>query len=241
MAHLAQDVMEFSSERVAKAIERMGDVLGALLGVDKAPDPVKQLLERVGSVVGNLAQALGALLAGGDAPGPDGGLLERVGTVAATIARGLGDALGALLGGGDAPYPVADLAAQPLAALHGWAERSSEALERAGAAASNVARTTGGSLGADGAPRQTNKPVPAPVAPLPVAPIPVAPVAPGGPAGSASSFLSASGSPADHLQLPLAVLAAFSIALLQGGKYVYHRREPLRPHSALRLAIEHPG
>jgi hypothetical protein len=232
--------MEFTSEHVAKAVESIGEALGALLGADGAGKPVKELLEQVGAVVADIAQALGALLGGGGSPGPDGGLLEQVGAVAATLARGLGEALGALLGGGDL---VGDLAAQPLAALHGWTERTSELLEWAGAAASNVAQATSGSLGADadGAPRQTDKPLPAPVVPLPVAPLPVAPVAPGGPAGNVSSFLSASGSPADPLQLPLAVLVAFSIALLQGGKYVCHRREPLRPHSALRLAVERPG
>jgi hypothetical protein len=232
--------MEFSSKHVAKAVERIAEALGALLGAEGKGKPVEELLDRVGGVVADVAQALGALLGG--APGPDGGLLERVGAAAASIARGLGEALGALfLGGGEAPYPAGDLAAQPLAALQGLAERTGVLLERASSAAENLARATTG-----GAPHQTDKRVPAPVAPLPVAPIPVAPslpapVAPGGAAGSASSFISASGSPADHLQLPLAILAAFSIALLQGGKYVYHRREPLRPHSALRLAIEHPG
>jgi len=41
--------------------------------------------------------------------------------------------------------------------------------------------------------------------------------------------------------LPFAVLALFSVALLQGGKLVGRQRESLRLISALRPAVERPG
>jgi hypothetical protein len=67
VARLAQDLMEFSSERVADVVERVGDMLGGLLSVEDTPKQVKELLERADAAVANLAQATGgALSAGGE-------------------------------------------------------------------------------------------------------------------------------------------------------------------------------
>jgi hypothetical protein len=55
-----------------------------------------------------------------------------------------------------------------------------------------------------------------------------------------SSFFGASGSSTAAAQM-LFVLAALLTVLLQGGTLTWHRREPHRPHSALRLAVERPG
>ena len=56
-----------------------------------------------------------------------------------------------------------------------------------------------------------------------------------------SGFLSGvSGSPASA-PVQLAVLFAFLSAVFWSGKLSWHRREPLKPSSALRLAIERPG
>ncbi len=54
--------MEFSSERGADVVERVGDMQGALPGVEDTPKQVKQLLERAGAAVTNLAQAIGGTL-----------------------------------------------------------------------------------------------------------------------------------------------------------------------------------
>jgi hypothetical protein len=213
VAHVVQDVMEFSSKQVANAVERIGEMLGALLGADKQGKPVKELLEQVGAVVANLA-------------------------------RGLGNALGWMLaGGGDVPYPVSGPVAQTLLAFYGLPDRGYELLDRAGAAVADLAQTTGGALGAGGSQHQTHKPFapPVPVAPVPVAPSLPVPVAPGGPAPASSSFLGASTTSADTLQLPFAMLVLFSIALLQGGRLSWLRRESHGPPTALVLAIERPG
>ena len=56
-----------------------------------------------------------------------------------------------------------------------------------------------------------------------------------------SGFLSGVlGSPASA-PVQLAVLFAFLSAVFWSGKLSWHRREPLKPSSALRLAIERPG
>jgi len=199
--------------------------------------------KRVADVVERVTEMLGMLLSGEDAPKQAKNLVERVGSVVANLAQ----ALGALLqGGDDAPYPFSDSMTQPLLALYRLPEWTSELLERAGAAAANVvAQSSGGSVGAGGAPHQTHKSsFPAPVAPPPVAPLPVAPqlpipVAPGG--YSPSSLLLGSGSGADAFQLPFAVLVLLSVALLKGGRLSWLRRESHGPPAALALAIERPG
>jgi hypothetical protein len=257
VAQLAQDLMEASSERVADVVERMTDVvkrvsdaLGALLDADGASKPVKELLEDVGNVVANIAQALddalGALLGGHGIPGSDDKLFEQVGNVVANIAQALDDALGALLpGGSDAPDPASNLLAPPRA-FYGLPERATKWFEQAGTEMTNLARAPGGVLRADAGHNQIDKPSapppPAPpVSPPPGVPPPPVPVAPGGPAPASSSYFGASGSSADTLELPFAILVLLSGALLQGGKRVCQRREPLRPHSALRLVGERPG
>ena len=73
--------------------------------------------------------------------------------------------------------------------------------------------------------------------PVPASPTPV-PVGSSTAGGALSSVLGSSGSASGLL---LAVLILFSSALFQGGKLSWHRREPLKPRSALRLAIERPG
>jgi hypothetical protein len=248
VAQLAKDVMEASSERVADVVERVADVvkqvrdvLGTLLDADGASNPVKELLERIGTVVANITQALGSLLGGHGATGPDDELLERVGAVVANTAQALGDALGALLpGGGYAPDPASTPVAPPLA-FYGLPERGPELFEQAGTAVANLAQETGGALGAGGSPHPTDKSFAPPVAPPSDAPSLPVPIAPGGPTPASSSYFGASGSSANALQLPFAILVLFSVSLLQGGKLVRQRREPLRPHSVLQLAAERPG
>jgi hypothetical protein len=158
----------------------------------------------------------------------------------------MGDALGTFVGRGDAPYPASNPMAQPIAqpllAFYGLPERTTELLERAGAAVTNLAQAMGGSLSAGGAPHQAHKSFPAPVAPvapLPVAPSLPTPAAPGG--YSSSSLLVGSGSSADAFQLLFAVLVVFSVALLQGGRLSWLRRVSHGPPTAFLLAIERPG
>ncbi len=63
----------------------------------------------------------------------------------------------------------------------------------------------------------------------------------GGRSSIESGFLSSvSGSPASA-PVQLAVLFVFLSAVFWSGKLSWHRREPLKPSSALRLAIERPG
>jgi hypothetical protein len=242
VAHVVQDVVEFSSKHVAMAVEKIGEVLGALLGADKQAKPVKELLEQVGAMVADLAQALGTLLGGEGSPGPGGELVEQVGAVVANLARGLGNALGWLLaGGGDVPYPASGPVAQPLLAFYGLPDRGYEVLGRAGSAVADLAQAKSRALGAGGSQHQTHKPFAPPVAPVPVAPSLPVPVAPGGPAPASSSFFGASASSADTLLLPFAMLLLFSVALLQGGRLSWLRRESHGPPTAFVLAIERPG
>jgi hypothetical protein len=59
--------------------------------------------------------------------------------------------------------------------------------------------------------------------------------------GYSTSFLGASGSAPDVFLLLFAVLAVFSVALLQGGRLSWLRRESHGPPTAVVLAIERPG
>jgi hypothetical protein len=78
----------------------------------------------------------------------------------------------------------------------------------------------------------TSIPMPKPTAPTPV---------PVGESSPAAGFLSSgSGSYGSAPVLLIAVLALFSIALLQ-GKLSWLRREPLTPRAGPHLAIERPG
>ena len=228
-------VVEKAANAIDGVIEKAADavkaVIAALLGTDGATKPVKDLIERIGDVAANLAQSLSALLGGGGAPGPADNAIERIGGAVANLAQTLAGALGTLLGGGDAPELINALVAQQLAPY--WHSEQIDGLaERVGDASGNLARPTEGTPG--GSPHPAHNPFTPPPAPVPIVP--------GGSAlASYSPSLSASGSSTDYFQLLFFVLAPFSVALLQGGKPSWHRREPLRPHSALRLAVERPG
>jgi hypothetical protein len=248
VARLAHDLIEASSERVADVVKRVRDALGALLGAGGAPKPLKELLERVGAAVADVAQALDALLGTRGPPGSDGQLLERVGAVVAGLAQTLGETLGALLpGASDAPRPAGYPAVLPLA-FYGLPERATELLERTvGTAMAEAAQATEGALRAGGgSAHPADNPVSTPASPLPEAPLPETPslpvpIAPSGAAPASASYFGASGSSSYASQLPFAILALLSVALLQGGKRVCLQREPLRPRSALQPAAERPG
>jgi hypothetical protein len=259
VAGFVEDMLDKAGELTSGLAQAVSGALGALLGggADGAPKPVKEMIEQVANVVGNLTQALGELLGGGDGhSAPAGQLVERV----ANVMGNLTQALGALLvGGADrAPEPatnnpLAQPLAQPLPFLY---ERTTELFRGSGELVGQMAQAADEALGGGGLTNQLQQqakasgepvaPSDEPVAP-PAAPIPaVPPLAPGGggsaPVGYSSSFLSASGSSAsDAFQLLFAILVVFSVALLQGGKLSWLRREPLRPSSALRLAVERPG
>jgi hypothetical protein len=199
----------------------------------------------------NLAQDLGALLGGGDGgPAPAGQLVEQVANVMGNLAQALGELL---VGGADrAPEPatnnpLAQPLAQPLPFLY---ERTTELFRGGGELVGQMAQAADEALsgGGGGLANQlhqqqhaSGEPVAPPVASIPAVP----PLAPGG-GGSApvgySSFLGASGSSASvAFQLLFAILVVFSVALLQGGKLSWQRREAHGPPSAPILAIERPG
>jgi hypothetical protein len=239
-AKLADDVVEEVTDMV-KAL------LGGAADEGAASKAVKEFIERVGNLVS-------ALLGGNGASGPAEGRAEGVANVVGDVARALGGALGGLLGGGSGiPAPETDyyhhLAAQPLAAFYqDYEQATAELIEWSAAAAGELTRAASGALSgggvapnqeAGGAPAAPPAPAaPAPAAPLP--PVPVAPpVAPGG--YSSSSVVVGSGSAGEAFQLLFAILVVFSVALLQGGRLSWLRREAHGPPSALALAIERPG
>jgi hypothetical protein len=200
-------------------------------------------------VVADVAQALNTLLGARGPPGPDGKLLEQVGAVVADVAQAMSEALGTLLPpSGSEPTGLATYGVVLPLAVYGLPERTTELLEQTvGTTMPRVAQATEDALRAGGSPHPTHKPVASPAAPLlPEAPLPETPSlpvpsAPSGPAPASSSYFGTSMSSANALQLPFAILVVFSVALLQGGKLVCERREPLRPHSALQLVAERPG
>jgi hypothetical protein len=237
-------------------VEEVTDMVKALLGgaADEgaASKAVKEFIERVGGL-------MSALLGGNGASGLAEGLGKGVANVVGDVARALGGAFGGLLGGGSGiPAPVTDyyhhLAAQPLAAFYqDYEQATAELIEWSAAAAGELTREASGALSGGGgvAPNQEagGAPPAAPAAPVPAAPpapaaplppVPVAPpVAPGG--YSSSSVVVGSGSAGDAFQLLFAILVVFSVALLQGGRLSWLRREAHGPPSALALAIERPG
>jgi hypothetical protein len=253
VARLAHDFVEASSEQMANAMERVADVvkrvrdaLGALLGADGAPKPVQEMLERAGTVVADVAKALSMLLGARGPPGSDGQQLEEVSAAVAGLVQTLGEALGLLLPGrSDAPGPASNSVVLTRAS-YGLPERSIELLEHTvGTAMTKLAQATERALRAGGHAPAADNPVSPPTSPLPEAPQPETPslpvpIAPSGAVSASASLLGASGSSGD-LQLPFVILVLFSVALLQGGKFVCQQLEPLRPHSALRLAAERPG
>jgi hypothetical protein len=244
------DLLKTYSERVAHLISQAQDVasslthasasvLGALIGphADGVTNLAEALTERaadvLGGLVGALSDALGGLLGGHGNHHPASRLIETVADVASRLVRALGHALGALLGGGAAPAPASNHMTQPLG-FSSYSERVTEFIER------TTDAVGGALLGSGEAPHQlANKPGTPPLSPPPAVPSPSG--APGAPApASYSSFIGASGSSADAFPPLFAILLLFSMALLQGDKLLY-RREPLRPRSALRLAVERPG
>ncbi len=238
VAQMIADLVGFCSEKLADVVEKaahvVGDVIVALLGIDGAPKPVGELIEQIDDVVADLTQALGALLGGDGTPGPADNVIELIGGVVANLGQTLSGTLEALLGGGDAPGPSSTPTVQPFAS-YWYPEQIAGLTEGVGGAAGNLAQAVGRALGGGGSPTPTHKPFTPPVAP------PV-PVVPSGPAlASFSPFLSAAGSTAGASQQLFFVLVPFSVALLQGGKLLWHRRESLGPYSALLLAIERPG
>lgn len=242
------------ASRVGSAPTSIADDLAA--AAESFSEGVADIVERAGELASALAQAvteaLGALLGGGDGgPAPAGQLVEQVASVVGNLVQALGALL--VLGGGEPPAPATDNPlAQPVALLY---ERTAELFRGGGelvgqmAQAAHEALSGGGGLAnhqqqakASGKPvAPSDEPVAPPVAPIPAVP----PLAPGGgsaPVGYYSSFLGASGSSAsDAFQLLFAILVVFSVALLQGGRLSWLRRESHGPPAAVVLAIERPG
>jgi len=124
--------------------------------------------------------------------------------------------------------------------LDSYSEAVADLAERTTDVVGGIAHTMGkllGGLFGGGADGPVDDPsVPANI-PVPASPIPV-PVD-GSFAGGPHS--SVSGSPGGGSVLLAAVLILFLSAVFRGGKLSWYRREPLEPHSALRLALERPG
>jgi hypothetical protein len=250
-------VVDRATEAAADKVADVADVVKALIGAEGVSRAVKDLIERVGGLVS-------ALLLGGNGASDSSegliseGLIGRVSHAVGELAQALGGVLGGLLGvGGDGvpADPASDyyyhLAAQPLAALYyDYEQAAAELIEWSAAAMGEMTRAVGGALdngsgsgaaapnqeaGGGGVPA-TPPPPPPPASPplVPVAP-PVAPV------GYSFSLLGAPGSAADAFQLLFAILVVFSVALLQGGRLSWLRREAHGPPTALVLAIERPG
>jgi len=223
--------MESSSELVAAVVQRVGEL-------------TSDLARAVGKTLGAVGKTLGALLGTDGAPKSVEEIIEQVSELMGTLARALGAVFGGLLGvGGDGPQAPADyyLSAQSLAALYNVYEKATaELIERSAAQAGELARTVSGGLSGSGgvAPNQeAGKPASPPAAPLPL--VPVAP--PVVPVGYSSSFLGTSWSASDVFLPLFAVIVAFSVALLQGGRLSWLRRASHGPPTAVALAIDRPG
>jgi hypothetical protein len=210
------------------AVESVTDVVQASIGAEGA-SKVKELIEQVGELVN-------ALPGGNGSSGSHQGLMEHV-------ANAVGDpvqAIGGMLGRDDGT-PIPDnyyLSVQPLAAFYyDYEQTSTELMGRTAAAVGELAQAVGRVPSGSGgvAPNQAGVPA------TPAAPPPVPGAPPVLPVGYSSSLLVASGSAADAFQLLFAVLALFSIALLQGGRLSWLRRESHAPPTAVVLAIERPG
>jgi hypothetical protein len=241
-------VVDRVTEAAADKVADVADVVKALIGAEGASKAVKDLIERVGELVSAL------LLGGNGASGPVEGLIGQVGDAVGELAHALGGVLGGLLGvGGDgAPAdPASDyyyhLAAQPLAAFYyDYEQATAELIEWSAAAAGEMTRAVGGALdngsgsGAAAPNQEAGAGGGVPATPPPAPPlVPVAP--PVAPVGYSFSLLGAPGSAADAFQLLFAILMVFSVALLQGGRLSWLRREAHGPPTALVLAIERPG
>ncbi len=178
-------------------------------------------------------------------------LVERVSDLARELTRMVGGVLSVLLNGHAAPNPdhngVARLLAFYSGQTTGLIEQANVLVGELAQAVGELAQAVGGLLGREGAPNPINEPIsspaaPTPAAPTPAAPAPVAPAFPGGSSPLTGSSLSNSLTSSGYdFGLSFCVLASFTIVLLQGGKFSWARRQPLKPNSALRLAVERPG
>jgi hypothetical protein len=233
-----------SKEKVLiEQVEQVGDLVTELLGGNGSSGSLQGLMEHVANAVGDLVQAISGMLdglLGGDygAPAPVqvvGDLVSMLGD----LTRAPGEALDSLEGVGVVPAPAAHyLSVQPLAAFYyDYEQTSTELMGRTAAAVGELAQAVGRVPSGSGgvAPNQAGVPA------TPAAPPPVPGAPPVLPVGYSSSLLVASGSAADAFQLLFAVLALFSIALLQGGRLSWLRRESHAPPTAVVLAIERPG
>jgi hypothetical protein len=215
------------------AAESVTDGVQASIGAEGA-SKVKVLIEQVGDLVN--ARPGG----NGSGSGSHQGLMEHFANAGGDLVQASGGMLGGLLGREDgAPIPDNDnLAVQPLAAFYyDYEQTSTELMGRTAAAVGELAQAVGRVINSSGgvAPNQVGVPAtPAAPPPVPAAP-PVLPLA------YSSSLLVASGTAADAFQSLFAVLALFSIALLQGGRLSWLRRESHGPPTAVVLAIERPG
>jgi hypothetical protein len=204
----------------------------ATVTVPAPTDTTTEQTEPVGDLVN-------ALLVGKGSSGSLQGLREHVADAVGDLVQAIGSMLDGLLGGDEgAPIPAKYyLSAQPLAAYYyGYEQATTELIERSADTVGELAQATGRMLSGGVAPNQAGVPATPPAAPPPV---PVAPPAP--PLGYSSSLLVASGSATDAFHLLFAVLALFSVALLQGGRLSWLRRESHAPPTAVVLAIERPG
>jgi hypothetical protein len=209
------------------AVESVTDVVQASIGAEGA-SKVKELIKQVG-----------ALLGGNGSSGSHQGLMEHVANAGGDLVQAISGMHGGLLGR-DEGAPIPDnynLAVQPLAAFYyDYEQTSTELMGQTAAAVGELAQAVGRVLSGSVAPNQE-----AGVPATPAAPPPVPAAPPVLPLGYSSSLLVASGSAADAFQLLFAVLALFSVALLQGGRLSWLRRESHGPPTAVVLAIERPG
>lgn len=194
---------------------------------------VKELIEQIGDL-------MNALPGGNGSSGSHQGLMEHVANAGGDLVQAMSGMLGGLLGRDDGA-PIPDnyyIAVQPLAAFYyDYEQTSTELMGRTAAAVGELAQAVGRVLSDSGgvAPNQAGVPA------TPAAPPPVPAAPPVLPLGYSSTLLVASGSAAEAFQLLFAVLALFSIALLQGGRLSWLRRESHGPPTAVVLAIERPG
>jgi hypothetical protein len=214
-------------------VESVTDVVQASIGAEGASN-VKELIEQDGDLVN-------ALLGGNGSSGSHQGLMEHVANAGGDLVQAISGMLGDLLGR-DEGAPIPDnynLAVQPLAAFYyDYEQTSTELMGQTAAAVGELAQTVGRVLGGSGSVASNHE---AGVPATPAAPPPVPAAPPVLPLGYSSSLLVVSGSAADALQLLFAVLALFSVALLQGGRLSWLRRESHGPPTAVVLAIERPG
>jgi hypothetical protein len=229
----AADNLAASVAKIADdAVESVTDVVQASIGAEGA-SKVNEQIEQVGDLVN-------ALPGGNGSSGSHEGLMEHVANAVGDPVLAIGGMLGGLLGRDDGA-PIPDnyyLAVQPLGAFYyDYEQTSTELMGRTAAAVGELDQAVGRVLSGSGgvAPNQAGVPA------TPAAPPPVPAAPPVLPLGYSSSLLVASGSAAEAFQLLFAALALFSIALLQGGRLSWLRRESHGPPTAVVLAIERPG